>query len=277
MPPIVVTHHTDPLDVLDRAGTHLARDPVRHNLVATLLRRCAELGQSGRFWIAHTEGVDGIVFQWPVHFFAAATPMTDATITAMVDVIVDGGTILPGINAEAATAARFAGHWSERTRRGARPAEADRLYEVTTVIRPDPVGGTARAASEDERDLLISWFDAFEREAFGAPESDAATRVDQRLAAGELFVWDEGGAVAFAGLTAPMLGAVRIGPVYTPPDRRGHGFGSALVAELSHRVRAAGDRCLLYADLANPVSNGIYRAIGYRAVAEVVRYEFVAS
>jgi predicted GNAT family acetyltransferase len=31
---------------------------------------------------------------------------------------------------------------------------------------------------------------------------------------------------------------------------------------------------MLYTDLANPTSNSIYRRIGYRAVAEVLRYGF---
>ena len=46
---------------------------------------------------------------------------------------------------------------------------------------------------------------------------------------------------------------------------------------VSAAARADGLRCLLYADLANPTSNGIYRAIGYRPVAELVRYEFDAA
>jgi predicted GNAT family acetyltransferase len=31
---------------------------------------------------------------------------------------------------------------------------------------------------------------------------------------------------------------------------------------------------MLYTDLANAVSNSIYRRLGYRAVAEVLRYRF---
>ena len=33
-------------------------------------------------------------------------------------------------------------------------------------------------------------------------------------------------------------------------------------------------RCILYTDLANSTSNSIYRAIGYRAVAEALKYDF---
>ena len=76
------------------------------------------------------------------------------------------------------------------------------------------------------------------------------------------------------GLTAPAEGVVRVGPVYTPPELRGRGYASALVATVSADVRAAGNRGILYTDLENPTSNSIYRNIGYRAVSEVLSYEF---
>ena len=71
-----------------------------------------------------------------------------------------------------------------------------------------------------------------------------------------------------------MEGVARIGPVYTPPDRRGRGYGSALVGAVSAAVRARGTRCILYTDLGNPTANSVYRRLGYRAVAEALRYRF---
>ena len=35
-----------------------------------------------------------------------------------------------------------------------------------------------------------------------------------------------------------------------------------------------GHRCILYTDLGNPISNSVYRRIGYRAVAEGIQYRF---
>ena len=80
--------------------------------------------------------------------------------------------------------------------------------------------------------------------------------------------------VAMAGVFDAVAGVARIGPVYTPPDRRGRGYASALVAEVSDAVLTRGQRCILYTDLENPTSNAIYRALGYRAVAEALKYRF---
>ena len=63
--------------------------------------------------------------------------------------------------------------------------------------------------------------------------------------------------------------------VYTPPELRGHGYASAVVAALSQRLLDAGHQyCALYTDLANPTSNSIYQKIGYTPVSDAVEYAF---
>lgn len=267
----------DPRAVLAVADAFLASEPVRHNLVATLLHRCAAAGGDGYFWLARRRRtIVGIAFQWPLGFTVALTPMPDDAVEAVVDSVVAEGAALAGVNGEAPTAARFAGCWTERTRCAARPVEGLRLYEVDTVVRPArAVAGRCRTASRSDADLLVAWTEAFADEVGESLTLPAAAMVDYRTAAGQLWLWECGAEpVAFLGLSAEVNGAVRVGPVYTPPGDRGHGYASALTADRSAQVRATGHRCLLYADLANPTSNGVYRAIGYRAVAETLRYEF---
>jgi len=79
-----------------------------------------------------------------------------------------------------------------------------------------------------------------------------------------------------AMLRAPAADVSRIGPVFTPTDRRGHGYGSAVTAaaaDLAHRSGTAD--VVLFADLANPTSNAIYQRIGFEAVVDSVRIDFV--
>jgi predicted GNAT family acetyltransferase len=80
-----------------------------------------------------------------------------------------------------------------------------------------------------------------------------------------------------AGHSLAVEGVVRLQAVYTPPERRSRGYASACAAALTLRIIAAGLRCILHTDLANPTSNSIYRRIGYRAVEEVIRYRFEAK
>jgi predicted GNAT family acetyltransferase len=76
----------------------------------------------------------------------------------------------------------------------------------------------------------------------------------------------------------PVGGVVRIGPVYTPSRHRKRGYASALVAAVSqHALDNGAVTCSLYTDLANPTSNKIYLAIGYRPVCEVTMYQFTTN
>jgi predicted GNAT family acetyltransferase len=272
-----LVHFTnDPGRVLADGSGLLESDPVAHNVVLTLLHRRVEAPEPGRYWIVETDGEPaGVVFQSPLSFAATLTPMPMGAVAAVVDTIVEQHVALPGVNGDAATAARFAGHWTERTKSAARPVQGQRVYEVERVIPARPAGGELRRAVASDRDPLVAMFNAFSAESGeGLPPQDPYEVVDRRVRAGQLWLWDDDGSVSMAGVTEPVAGVARIGPVYTPPGRRGSGYASALVAEMSAGVLAAGNRCILYTDMGNPVSNSVYRGIGYRAVSEAIRYQF---
>jgi predicted GNAT family acetyltransferase len=142
------------------------------------------------------------------------------------------------------------------------------------------VPGAMRIATSEDRPLLAKWFLAFAVEALpGEPDKERLAReIDYRLASADagLVLWEHKGAVSLAGFGGPTPKGIRIGPVYTPPELRGRGYASALVAELSSRLLAGGRRfCFLYTDLANPTSNKIYERIGYVRVCDSAEIEFV--
>jgi GNAT superfamily N-acetyltransferase len=275
MPPATARRTADPAAVLADAAAFLAGDPVRHNVVVSLLETRVRHPEPGDYWIVQRgDAVVGVVFRSPVDHYPVVTPMDLDAVTTVVDAMADAGVTLPGVNGDATTSSRFAGAWAARTRTPGRPAHAQRLFEVPTVHALPAPGGRARTAVAADHDLLVRWIDAFHREINDTPVGNARTIVERRVAAETFHVWDDGGAVSFAGTTPPALGVVRIGPVYTPPACRGRGYASALVADLSQRVLDRGERCVLYTDLDNPTSNAIYQRIGYRAVDEAVRYAF---
>ena len=73
----------------------------------------------------------------------------------------------------------------------------------------------------------------------------------------------------------PTPTGTRVGPVYTPPERRGHGYATSLVAELTAERLAAGHAfCFLFTDLSNPTSNAIYARIGYEPIADWDQWAF---
>jgi predicted GNAT family acetyltransferase len=158
---------------------------------------------------------------------------------------------------------------------------AQGVYALDRVVPRVAPPGRARPATAADLPLLLDWLDAFFREAMREAEPHAerlAEMVDHRLAAPDagFVLWETGGAtVSLAGFGSQTPTGVRIGPVYTPPEHRARGYGTAVTAAVSAERLAAGRRfCFLYTDLSNPTSNRIYEQIGYRRVCESREVDF---
>jgi len=267
----------DPAFVLRRADPFLSSEPVLHNLILSILHARAAQGDPGRYWIAlQAEQAVGVVLQSPLEFPATLTPMPTQAVIAVVDAIAEAGVTLPGVNGDAATAASFAGQWSERTKSGATPFQGTRLYELLELGEVPRTEGHLRKAGLSDRSLMILWTRAFQIEiGESANDNDTELRVDRAMAAGQIWLWDQNGkTTSMAVGREAAQGVVRLSGVYTPPEQRNHGCAEACVHALSKHLRDRGNRCVLYTDLGNPTSNSIYRRIGYRAVGEALRYRF---
>ncbi len=189
---------------------------------------------------------------------------------------------LAGVNAYPGVAAAFADGW----RHGNQVGRVDvyrrqRLYRLAQLVWPDPApGGTARIAGDADVPLTAGWFAAFADEVddMGKGEDQSAA-AREKISRGGVIVWQDGGRpVSIACNTVQVGGMARIGPVYTPPQARGHGYASAATAALSRRLLEAGaEEVVLFTDLANPVSNSIYQRIGYRPVEDRVVLAFSAD
>ena len=265
----------DPAFVLSRASLFLSSQPVLHNLILSTLHARVAHAEPGRYWMAiQRDDIVGVVLQSPLTFPATLTPMEPPVATAMADAIAEAGIALPGVNGEAATAARFAGQWSERTKSAAIPFEGNRLYELLETGEVPAVEGKLRQSRRKERSLMILWSRAFQQE-IGESADGTELRVDRGMAAGQLWVWEQSAEVVSMAISRePVQGVGRLSGVYTPPEKRKHGYAAACVHALSKKLREGGYRCILYTDLGNPTSNSIYRRIGYGAVAEALRYRF---
>src|SRR4029078_5537524 len=98
----------------------------------------------------------------------------------------------------------------------------------------------------------MGWYDAFmvdaDEQAGRAPgssphEAPEPEEMQRRIEAGRIFVWEvDRVAVHVPRATEPASGVSRIGPVYTPRERRGHGYASRAVYEVSRQLVDSGVR-----------------------------------
>ncbi|UYM24822.1 GNAT family N-acetyltransferase [Streptomyces albus] len=170
------------------------------------------------------------------------------------------------------------GEWARTTGQATRRTFRKRLCRLGTLRRPALPPGRARSAGEGDRATLERWHDGFAADVGATVGLGAGAWVDAGLARGGIRLWEDGGRpVAMAVATLPVAGSVRVTTVYTPPALRGRGYAGAVTADLSDRVTAGGDEAVLFTDVANPTSNGLYRRIGYEPLAEFEEYAFEAG
>ena len=184
---------------------------------------------------------------------------------------------ITGVSAAPTEAAVLMRAWRELTGGETALDFSEAIHELEAVIPPTRMPrGSLREASLAEHDLLVQWSIDFTTETGFGDLVSAELSAKRTLAAGRSYVWDDNGPVTMAGHASAVAGVNRVGPVYTPPQHRGHGYASAAVAALSQKLLGEGARrCMLFTDLANPTSNKIYEAVGYRRFADWEEHSFL--
>jgi RimJ/RimL family protein N-acetyltransferase len=284
----------DAAGFLEEAGSFLRAERARNTVLLTVAEsarlrppayapdQADNAGQASQdkrplfgWWTAGDGAVGGAFLHTPP-FPVLLSPVPRA-VAAELAATTLAGRPLAGVNAYDDVATAFAAAWADGTGGQVNVHRRMRLYRLDGLVWPDPApAGAPRTAVDDDAALLTEWVTAFADEVHETESADHAAAVRERLSYGGLTLWETGeGPVSLAGFTRQVAGMVRIGPVYTPPGLRGHGYASAATAEVSRAALAAGaDEVLLYTDLANPVSNSVYQRIGYREVEDRVVLAF---
>ncbi|UCF09387.1 MAG: GNAT family N-acetyltransferase [Candidatus Bipolaricaulota bacterium] len=218
---------------------------------------------------------------------ALMTPPHRLIVSGPADVVPEAGALLiddlregwlpvPGVIGVKETASAFAAVWTSATNENAQITRDERLYALSATEPVSAPPGGMRTATPEEAPLLARWMRALHAESMpdnppGDPEVSAQRGTEEQ----RYVVWDHDGPVAMAASTRPTKSNIGVNAVYTPPEHRNRGYATALVAGLCDRLLKAGyKRCSLYADLANPASNHVYRKIGFRTVCDVAEITF---
>ncbi|MFF7313416.1 GNAT family N-acetyltransferase [Streptomyces sp. NPDC008137] len=271
-------------DFLARAGSFLRSQPALHTVpltvTETLRTRGAHVYGAGlpEFGVLERDGaVRASFFRTPPHWLnlTALTPEEADTLAARLAAL---GQRPPGVNADRDTAAAFTEAWQRHTGATATLRQRQRLYRLGALTAPGPAPpGGPRIAVEADRALLVRWHTEFSAAIGMGTVHEADEWADTRIEQGGVTFWEtpDGTPVAMAGVTPRIAGQIRVASVYTPPHLRGRGYAGAATAEISRTALVSGaQEVLLFTDLANPTSNGLYQRIGYRPVADFAVYDF---
>lgn len=283
-------HRCDDLHAFERrARAFLVAREAEHNLMLGTLSTLA----SGRhvyvpphyFGVVEREGAVVAAAMRTPPFDLVLSLIDDPAALPLIleDVRAVYGPDLTGVLGPRGPADELARRWTERTGVPHRLLMAERIHRLTAVRPPAGVRGAVRPATADDLPLLVEWMSSFHAEASEPAPRGLVERQVAGILAGErwrgLRLWvDEGRVVSMTGFMGPTPRGIRIGAVYTPPERRGRGYASACVAATSQEMLDAGRAvCFLFTDLANPTSNRIYARIGYEPVVDVDHFRFGAG
>lgn len=273
---LAVATHTDASAFLSAAEACLCEHEAVNNVplgIADAIRRGKRHGgEKARFWtVQDGVAVVGAALCTPPHFLLLSR-MPDAAARALGRALARAGVRVPGVMVEQAYADVFTDALLGPAA-ACRVAVRTRMFELHAVSEvPEAVGGPRLAVADDEA-LLWRWLQAFCAEAAPHNPPPQVSNLRFHLEKQAYLLWTDtvGEPVSVALRNRELPHGASIGPVYTPPEQRGRGYATSLVAELSRRVLAGGKRfTCLATDLANPTSNRIYPKIGYRPVADFV-------
>lgn len=274
--------HPSPRAFLDRAEPWLLRHEDRHNLILSLAYARAERGavEGAAPFLATVESDDRIVgcaLRTPPHKVLVTDMPEEATPVLAAGLAVAYHHI-PAVLGPGPVADRVAAEWVRVRGGGWRPGMAQGVYRLDEVTPPAGTPGRMRSAGADDLELAVEWGEGFARDT-GIGFANVRESVAAWIERGVAHVWEaDGEPVSIAVAHGRTPKGVRIGYVYTPPERRGRGYASGLVAALSQRMLDGGvDFCVLYTDLSNPTSNAIYRRVGYRLLEEVRDVDLVSE
>ena len=255
------------------ADRFLRSDPLSTNVVAVVAARIAAGAQppgDDDLWATVENGdgrVLGVAMHTPPHSLFVSRMSVEAA-AVLAGALANAGRALPGVTGALSATAPFADAWTARTGQTSSVVTDMRMYRLAELARPAGVPGRAAVpGAPADIAVVAAWLGAFQDEAQPyAPADDWHALAERRVAAGEVHLWHDGGApVAVAAVSAPAVGVARVGPVYTPSGLRRRGYGAAVTAEATSAALTGGaEHVVLYTDLANPTSNSIYQAIGYR-------------
>jgi uncharacterized protein len=185
---------------------------------------------------------------------------------------------LPAVHGTEPAANIFASAWSAMAGCVVNPGVRHRLYSIRAVAQDLPqTPGRLRRADLRERPLALQWAFAFAAEVMPNEHFDQEEAIDRAFRQEALYFWDDEGPATMVAARGMTSTSARVGHVYTPPEKRRHGYATAAVAALTTRLLGEGRSwCCLYTDLANPTSNSIYQQVGYRPVRDFNDYVFSA-
>jgi GNAT superfamily N-acetyltransferase len=195
-------------------------------------------------------------------------------ITVLADYILQNNIVFKGINANKVICDTFSIYYRlKRPECDFKEKMAMDVMELKKLPKLTLTRGITRIAKDTEAKQTAAWMVAFAGEALGEELllSDMIIKAAKLIEENMLYVFEthEGNIVSMAAAARKLVNGVCVNYVYTPKEYRGKGYAAANMYQLSKKLLEKGNQfCTLYVDKKNPISNRVYKKIGYEIVED---------
>lgn len=275
-------------EFLTRTLSLRAADPFRTNILGSVATAVADGSltyDEYLWWIATNDlgQVIGAGMRTSPHGMVLS-PMPSQSINELARAVSVHDDALPNVSGPTAVVVDFLENYRKTLSPGSLRLpvleEEHLLYALAELSMPSVIG-EMKSATHEDFELLLDWYRYFgDDTGVFMPNPEGSIRAG--LGRGSYRFWIVGDEkVSMAG-HAPLVDTpngkiARIGPVYTPPQHRRHGYGAVVTAALSNDLLAQGAKVMLYTDARNPTSNSIYQKIGFEIIADNALYAFAVE
>ena len=265
-----------------RMADFFTKDPVHHapilKILTTLEKNFNQFGEEAPWFFCVSD--EGEIFLAPACTPPRPLVMTDmpnSAVCRLVEYLKNNNIELGGLRGPLKPSQLFVKLWHELKTDDVRPVVELRLYQLDEVDHTIRTPGRLVQAGPEHQALVHAWVTAFSIEVALPHGGPTQASIASRIAMGEYYFWEVGETMTcIAGKNArPHHGVSHVGPVYTPPEHRGHGYATDVSAALSQLILDEGAKySSLFADLHNPQTNKIYQMIGYEEIGIHNVYSF---
>ncbi len=278
-----VTVYSSAADFLLKTGDVLRSDEARYGLIYGIARLIDgnphHYGEEDPllFVVNDDDGVSAMAWRTPPYPVGLAWHAGDPkeAVPLLVEAIHSRWAEIPGLLGHREVAGPFADRWCKDFGVSIESTMAQRIYRLDAVNDVPSVPGHMRLATLADKDLICQWRHAFVVDvelptSRSTPERDITPFIGK----GAIYLWEySDNPVCMVMKGRPTNHGMTVSLVYTPRERRRHGYATACVAGVCRDILRSGyDFCTLYSDLSNPTSNSIYMKIGFRPVCDSVEY-----
>jgi GNAT superfamily N-acetyltransferase len=265
---LTLHRHADAHAFLERAESWLLEEEIERAVpLQTALHAYTDPSyyEEPTYWVTLEDDgrIVGCAFRTPPHH-VFVTRMPAAAVPLLLESLKETYTVMSGVSGAQPTASElakvsFADRWTVQSRQW--------LWELKAVDAPD-TPGALRFATTADLAAVSEW--RARDSAMPLDEAFCARLIDAHW----LFVWEDGEPCCLAGVLRHTDGSAALGLLYTPPELRGKGYGTAAVAAWSQQALDRRKRCFFYTNAVFAPTTAICRKLGHELVHESVDIEF---